>query len=409
MKKTKILALALAGALACPQVAFAARDGDGMEYTSAAEGFYGSLRTMYSSSDGGEKDKNSTITGDGSRLGIRGTHDLGHGLTGIYRYEFTFNSEDDGANSGKFRTRLHYVGLKGSFGQVEAGALWENDYNWVTAATDAATTGSGNFAPHFRRSHSLQYTSPNLNGFQGSFRVMMDGGNDKGTNLTVSLASPLNGVHFRAGSNADGTGDIVVNDNGSSENVDEWALVAQYKVRGFTIAGAYETRPDRLVYTANVGSQSGADTANAIQVQVTPKREDATFWAVRGGYGQDNWAVNAWYGVHNTGDLGVNPADLANTDDLTQENINAAARKRLKPEDTTVFSMSGSIDVGKVGLVIVHENRENEWGLDDNATVFNVNYHFTPKSRVYGAYIARDYDSDAKQDDEVRIGMRLDF
>ena len=39
--KKRILALAIAGALSVPQAAFAARDGDGMEYVSAAEGFSG--------------------------------------------------------------------------------------------------------------------------------------------------------------------------------------------------------------------------------------------------------------------------------------------------------------------------------------------------------------------------------
>ena len=46
---------------------------------------------------------------------------------------------------------------------------------------------------------------------------------------------------------------------------------------------------------------------------------------------------------------------------------------------------------------------------DNSATILNVNYHFTKKSRVYGAYIARDYDTDAEKDDEVRIGLRMDF
>ena len=133
--------------------------------------------------------------------------------------------------------------------------------------------------------------------------------------------------------------------------------------------------------------------------------EDVTFWALRGGYSQDNWAVNAWYGVRND-------SDWTNGD------------------DQTTFSVSGNIDVGKVGLVVIHENQErNRAGMgsgrgdnaenraisqvDDSATIFNVNYHFTKKSRVYLAYIARDYDGAVKgqdnSDDEVRIGLRMDF
>ena len=218
--RQKILALAIASALAVPQTALAARDGDGMEYVSASEGFYGSLRMMFSNQHNksdATADQNGIITGDGSRLGIRGTHDLGHGLTGVYRYEFAVPSNN--GDSG-LKTRLHYVGLKGAFGEVQGGAIWGNGYNWVTSATDIATTGSGNFAPRFRSNNSIQYTSPNLNGFQGSFRVAMNGG-----------AEDRN--------DADDGGSVTE----SGENVDEWNLSAKYGVRGFTVAGVYETHP----------------------------------------------------------------------------------------------------------------------------------------------------------------------
>ena len=385
--KRKILALAIAGALACPQVAFAARDGDGMEYVSAAEGFYGSLRTMYSSNSG-EKDNNGKITGDGSRLGVRGTLDLGHGLTGLYRYEWRVKDLNSGnAANG---TRLHYVGLKGTFGEAQFGTLWENDYNWVTAATDIATTGSGNFAPHFRRNNSLQYTSPNLNGFQGSFRVMMDGGSDRliparragcyANAADTTRADPTNQSAIDGQTAADAsvitptcpTGDSYQQARDEvtvSENVDEYALVAKYGVRGFTVAGVYETQPDGLT-------------------KADDSKDNATFWAVRGGYAQDNWAVNAWYGVDNNSDKGGDN------------------------DDGKTFSVAGNIDIGKVALVVIHENKESGMKAarkDDSATIFNVNYNFTSKSRVYGAYIANDYDSDTAKDDEVRIGLRMDF
>ena len=388
--KKKILALAIAGALACPQVAFAARDGDGMEYVSASEGFYGSIRTMFTTRPDGDAANGSKITGDTSRLGVRGTLDVGHGLTGVYRYEW-FIGPDNGADN-SLKTRLHYVGLKGAFGEVQAGALWGNGYNWVTSGTDVATSGGGNFAPRFRSNNSIQYTSPDLNGFQGSFRVAMNGG-------TETRNSAEDGT----------TGNVTA----TGENVDEWALHAKYGVRGFTIAGMYETHPGAankkppIAASGSVANPAGVsvDKAEGVATDPVAASEDVTFWALRGGYSQDNWAVNAWYGVRND-------SDWTNGD------------------DQTTFSVSGNIDVGKVGLVVIHENQErNRVGMgsgrgdnaanraisqvDDSATIFNVNYHFTKKSRVYLAYIARDYDGAVKgkdnSDDEVRIGLRMDF
>ena len=183
----------------------------------------------------------------------------------------------------------------------------------------------------------------------------------------------------------------------ASENIDEWALAAKYGVRGFTVAGVYQTRPsDARVLTTRTVAHGNTESD-------VFKDEDATFWAIRGGYGQDNWAVNAWYGQHNTSDT-VSPM-------LGDNNVTggAAANADRQPDDTTVFSVGGNIDVGKVGLVVIHENLENEWGRTNTATVFNVNYHFTSNSRVWGAYIAKDYDTDTTVDDAIHIGLRMDF
>ena len=387
--KKQILALAIAGALACPQVAFAARDGDGMEYVSASEGFYGSIRTMFTTRPDGDAANGSKITGDTSRLGVRGTLDVGHGLTGVYRYEWFINPDNGQMNT----SRLHYVGLKGAFGEVQAGALWGNGYNWVTSSTDAATSGSGNFAPRFRSNNSIQYTSPDLNGFQGSFRVAMNGGAEDRNLGILDTNSTMDG-------NQSGTE--------TGENIDEWALHAKYGVRGFTVAGMYETHPGAANKKPALGNAGAGNVSEVLNAGTTlAATEDVTFWALRGGYSQDNWAVNAWYGVRNDSDW-------------------------TNGEDQTTFSVSGNIDVGKVGLVVIHENQErNKAGtgnadgsnppadnvritqVDDSATIFNVNYHFTKKSRVYLAYIARDYDGavkgDDNSDDEVRIGLRMDF
>lgn len=338
--KRKILALLLALSLSLPHASFAARDGDGMEYVSASEGFYGSLRALFTSNNG-DPDTNSELKSEFSRLGIRGTHDLGNGLTGLYRYEWQVDPDDSSSNDNK--TRIHYVGLKGAFGELKAGSHWKRDYFWVLSPTSAAQSGSGNFHPYFhgRVSNSLEYTSPRLSGFQGAMRVQMNGGPDSGDD--------------------------------ASENIDEWALAAKYGVRGFTVAGLHETKPDSY-----------------------DNGKDEKFWALRGGYGQNNWEVNAWYGELNDSDK-----DPAN-------------------DDTMVVSLSGEIDIGKVGIVLVHEKAKlggggpykkiakGVKGDTDRASVLNVNYKFTKKSRVWLSYIVNDYDSSNKPD-ELQLGMRMDF
>ena len=358
--KRKLLALLLALSLSLPYASFAARDGDGMEYVSASEGFYGSLRALFTS-NGGKSDTNSELKSEFSRLGIRGTHDLGNGLTGLYRYEWEVKPNDGDTGN----TRIHYVGLKGAFGELKAGSHWKRDYFWVLSPTSAAQSGSGNFHPYFhgRVSNSLEYTSPRLSGFQGALRVQMNGGTDN-RNLGMNTMT----------------------ENETGENIDEWALAAKYGVRGFTVAGLYEVRPG----AANKGGNDRRESTMS-------DKEDIKFWALRGGYGQDNWDVNAWYGERNDSDWTADG------------------------DDTKALSLSGEVDIGKVGLVFVHEyvkrgsgegfkrSGEGGKGNTDRASVLNVNYKFTKKSRVWLSYIVNDYDSSSNKPDELQLGMRMDF
>ncbi|MGI9338953.1 MAG: porin [Gammaproteobacteria bacterium] len=330
--KTKLLTITLAAALCAPQAALAARDGEGMEYTSASEGFYGSIRTVFHSREGANKSNGPRIGADFSRLGVRGSLDLGHGLTGLYRYEWLING-DNGANTGN--TRLSYVGLRGDFGEFKAGSHWAQGYNWVTSATDIASTGSGNFLPTGRVKNSLEYTTPSLHGLQGSFRIRADGG------------------------------------DASSEDIDEWAGAVKFGGRGFSFGGAYEVMPDMPVAMTT--------------------RQDAEFWAARAGYAGSDWGINAWYGEKNTSKT-IAPAMSGQT-----------------PDDTSIFSAAANMNVGKVAFVGVFETRNDEWRREDAYIVLNVDYQFTGRSKAYFAYIANDYETDTDLDDQVRIGLRMDF
>ncbi|MDX1667935.1 MAG: porin, partial [Limnobacter sp.] len=58
------------------------------------------------------------IDGNSSRLGVKGSEDLGGGLSLVFAYEFSVNSDTGGGiNAG----RHAYVGFKGSYGTVVVG------------------------------------------------------------------------------------------------------------------------------------------------------------------------------------------------------------------------------------------------------------------------------------------------
>jgi predicted porin len=380
----KAIILAIAGALATPS-AFAAEDTSGMLYTSAAEGFYASIRAAYDS--GQNEGDTSAIGNSSSRFGVRGTNDLGGGLEGFYQYEAGVSID----NGGGLSTRLGHVGLRGTFGEVRLGSVWANSYNWVYGATDAANYGSGNFAYTLRASNVVQYTSPDMDGFQGSFLLQMV---DRDAPASIEFSPPTldaNGAQMCAGLDFAEGDYINVSQNvpglirncanitpavEDDNDLDKWIVSARYEFGGVTAAGTYANQPDGLSTTTEV---NGVDVAGV---------DDATAWAFRLGYGQDNWSVNGWYGSDNSGDTNADAKDVDNV------------------------SLSGVMSVEQATFYAVWEKQDNvggESGVDNSIAMFGVQYNLGVNSLVWANYISRDNDDDAAQDDYVSIGLRHDF
>jgi len=118
----------------------------------------------------------------GSRIGFKGTEDLGGGTTANFVYEFgLFPSEKTNAtpNSGTaMRIRQGYVSLaSGSTGELQVGRVYT--HVWATQNGDydfglnnnmygyiAGQNGSGN-----RQANAINYISPNINGFTAGVLV----------------------------------------------------------------------------------------------------------------------------------------------------------------------------------------------------------------------------------------------
>jgi predicted porin len=100
----KILSLAIAAALVAPAAAMA-------EAT-----VYGKAHMIIANTDDGSDDVWSVDSID-SRVGIKGSEDLGDGLKAVYQFEFKINHDDDDG----LGDRNQYLGLAGGFGTVLLG------------------------------------------------------------------------------------------------------------------------------------------------------------------------------------------------------------------------------------------------------------------------------------------------
>ena len=398
--KKQALTLAIAAALSAPS-ALAAQDTSGMHYTSAAEGFYASIRVVWSSKGSAQDDftvgktDGADIGGNWSRFGVRGTNDLGGGMEGFYQYEARIDHEQN-SNT---KTRLANVGLRGAFGEVVVGTFWNNLYNFTYGSTDIANNHSGHFVSSSnssfndadgttgfgaralpnRLNSAFQYTTPDLNGFKGSVLGVSDNANSPGATK---------------------------DDN----DIDAWGLAAKYDVQGFSLGASYWTNTDALQATPVAAAAQAAlqdlGGADANSTVTNTKQDDMTTWTIKGGYSQDNWYVNGWYGQTNHSDLGAFVVDRPNTANDTT----------FKFKDTTYTSLGGGVTIDKVALYGVYELQEIsarsgflKADHKDRYATLGVQYNLGAQSRVFVEYNNQDLDSNKDADDRFEVGMRHDF
>jgi predicted porin len=139
---------------------------------------YGIMDAAIVGEHGGNASPSTKITSgaaSASRIGFRGTEDLGGGLSAVFTLETGAKidtGELDASNT--IFNRQAFVGLKGNAGQVALGRQY-TPYHLTLVAFDPFGTGyagtSKNLFPdngsNVRTSNTVTYKSPKLNGFDG--------------------------------------------------------------------------------------------------------------------------------------------------------------------------------------------------------------------------------------------------
>jgi len=133
-----------------------------------------------------------------SRIGFKGTEDLGNGLKANFVYEVQVNP-DEKAN--QMETRVGTVGLSGNFGAVTLGRQY-TPYFVVQGAMDFA--GNMNSMPGYvvnnhisdgGRANSLNYSSPSFGGFSAIAQIG-SGPVGAGTESTVTNGGQADGKNY---------------------------------------------------------------------------------------------------------------------------------------------------------------------------------------------------------------------
>ncbi|WP_307599166.1 porin [Variovorax boronicumulans] len=214
---------------------------------------------------------------NGSRLGFRGTEDLGGGLAASFWLEAPI-SNDDGATGVASFKRRSTVSLSGGFGEIRLGrdytpTFWNdtvfdpfgtngvgtnlintaNGYNTKSRLDPAATGGFGGNTNYDRASNSIGYfLPPNLGGFYGQVMYAFH----EQTKLDSNSAALTNAFYkdnaARAGryvggrfGYANGPLDVAVA-YGSSTTGDQYQAGITNKVNTFNLGASYDFGPVKL-------------------------------------------------------------------------------------------------------------------------------------------------------------------
>jgi predicted porin len=298
MKKS-LIALAIAGVVAAP--AFAA--------TSNVD-IYGQFRVSVDHLSGLSSTSPSGwgMNDETSRIGLKGSEDLGGGLKAIYQWETGFDPGTNGSLStgtvattaagGLGTQRNTFVGLSGGFGTVLAGRhdtpykLGGSADLFADTLADAQNTGARCIiCEDLRVSNAIAYVSPEVSGFHGAIAIIP--GNFQQSTATTKSLNSLSDAYSMVGVYANGplkataayenlghvAGNGVLATNSGSQSA--WKLNGSYAIGDVTLGATYESI-DKI----------GGDTTGANGT----KMKD---YLLSAAYGMGPITLAAQYGVRN--------------------------------------------------------------------------------------------------------------
>ncbi|MDR0588481.1 MAG: porin [Burkholderiales bacterium] len=137
-----------------------------------------------------------------SLFGLRGSEDLGNGLSAIWQIEQAIEAD---LGKGTLATRDTYLGVKGSWGTVRLGRLssyLNSDMETMDSWTYAPSGVSGlGIMTRFdgRYNNTVRYDSPSISGFDFSALVSLDETKDRNWTYGLGLGYENSGFFGKAG------------------------------------------------------------------------------------------------------------------------------------------------------------------------------------------------------------------
>jgi len=291
MKKS-LIALAVAGAFAAP--AFAA--------TSNVD-VYGVMNIAVEDTSAAGVEL--AVVDRQSRIGFKGSEDLGGGLKAIWQIESTISAGNtDGVGGGTLAGRNTFVGLAGDFGTFVMGRH-DTPYKLATSSLDPFADTIADY-----NGSSLS----NGQGGNGAVSLITGSGlHDHRSNNAIAYISPtVGGFHVAAAVVATNVGNGAVSD-AQNDTFDAYSLAAVYSngpvfaSLGYQNANVSATA-DNAAWKLGVGYNMGDAKVGFIYEDMEDTRSS---WIINGVYNMGPMALKAEYGRVDVDGSSANPTQWA--------------------------------------------------------------------------------------------------
>ncbi len=246
----------------------------------------------------------------GSRIGFRGTEDLGGGLSANFVLENGFNIDNGSLVGGLIFGRQAFVGLKGGFGAVNLGRQYTPHYS-ILVGVDPFGNGTAGRTTNLmansgvRMNNTVKYSSPNMGGFSADVAY---GFGEVAGDSAASRAIGFN-VKYAAGPVTVGLGYHNANNATDTDDAKSTLLAGTYS---FGVAKAH------LAYGVNKGTGSADNTDMMVGVTVPVGASKFIASYIRkndesaANADASQWALGYFYSLSKRTDLYVAYADISN-------------------------------------------------------------------------------------------------
>lgn len=212
----------------------------------AAPTVYGKFNVGIAAVDNGNSADGDTlgVTDDSSRLGVKGSEDLGGGLKAIYQMEMRYDADGNQGSAFTGNSRDVFLGLQGSWGSVKVGQ-YQSYYKAIQFPLEIMGDTIGDWSTNGwsgegRIANAIGYMSPNWSGFAFGIET------SRGETGTATESNPTTiGATFKSGPLYLGIGHEDKDLQATSGSDSSTKFVAMYDIDALKLIAAFQSQKSK--------------------------------------------------------------------------------------------------------------------------------------------------------------------